>query len=152
MPKLIVRPSDYLVTTRELDLFAAIIWAIYAAWGLVTSLNGLATISDLVGEVFNTIWSGAIGVTGLVAAIAATSIFFKTRLSQILKKKIELVATVLLAVLITIYPVYLLILGLFTEDMDRLVTFVLSLLYIVIPIARARILTFRIKNYGITRN
>lgn len=151
MPRLIVRPSDYLVITRELDLFCVLIWGIYASWGIASTVLGISTITTGLGEVFNFVWSASIGVISLIAAIAAASIFFKTPLSQVAKKKVELTASVTLLLLIAVYPLYLLLQGL-DGDPNRLVTFVLSLLYVTIPLFRARNLWQRIKNYGVTRN
>lgn len=145
--KLVTKPSDPLVVTRMLDVFAAIIWAIFSAWGFTASALGVATITDAVGSSYNFFWSLSIGILGAVNALAAASLFFKTPMGQITKKRIELSASSSLFVLLTLYPLFLFISALHGNE-NRGPAAVLALLYPAIPLARVWSLAFRIRNYA----
>lgn len=86
-----IKPSDPLLTTRWFDVTAAVLWAIYAIWGIAAFLSQLPSF-QFVGAPhwYGAAWAGAVGVTALVASLAATSIFFDIRhLAQVTKKRIE---------------------------------------------------------------
>jgi hypothetical protein len=147
MLKLIARPSDPLVVTRELDVFFIVCWAIYAAWGITACIFGIPSINFVNGLLYNQIWSGGIGLIATVALISAISIFFKTRTHQITKKKVERAALHALSWFVVAYPALLLLLAIFTGNVTYLATSVIGLLYLLIPIYRIRHLSKRIKYY-----
>lgn len=144
--KLAARPSDLLFTTRELDVFFIVIWAIYAGWGYVSVSAGVPTISQSLGLPFNIIWSAAIAVAATVACIAGISLFFQIpHMSQVRKKRVELSACGALFFLTAIYPVYL---GITSGSGDgRTAATVLALLYPTIVFFRIRNLLHRVRNY-----
>ena len=147
MPQLVARPSDPLFVTRELDVFYIIAWGIYAAWGVAASIAGIPTITLASGELYNIIWAGLIAVTAVGALWSAVSIFYKTKLQQVVKKRIERTFLWVLMVLVAVYPSFLLI-TVIEGDTTRLATFIVSLLYLLIPYFRIRHLTKRIKYYA----
>ena len=146
MPKLVARPSDPLFVTRELDVFFIIAWGIYAAWGVAASLAGIPTVTSASGELYNTIWAGLIAITAFGSFWSAISIFYKTKLQQVVKKRVERAFLWMLTVLVIVYPSFLLI-SVIEGDMGRLAAFIVSLLYVLIPVFRIRHLTKRIKYY-----
>lgn len=143
--KLLVRPRDPLQVTRELDVFFIIAWVIYALWGWTASVVGLPSVTETAGSEYNQLWSATIGFFGTAAAIACASIFFKTRLNQITKKRIELGAVLGLAGFVAFYPVALAVQAV-TVGVSA-PSAIVSLLFVLIPVFRIRHLQVRIKNY-----
>lgn len=147
-PQVLMRPSDPLLVTRELDVAYAVAWAIFAAWGFLATVNGLETITVLVGPVFNFIWSLGIALLSSVAAFMSIMLFFKTKTSQIAKKRIELAATWGLLFLIAVYPMYLGIRTVVTENNNLWASTAIAVLYVWVPFFRIRNLRYRIKYYA----
>lgn len=145
MPKLIVRPGDPLQVTRELDVFFIFAWLIYGGWGLAASIVGLPSVTETAGAVYNTLWSATIGVLGFTAAFACLSIFYKTRLNQIAKKRIELGAVTALSFFVAVYPVALSVQSFLSADFSPSV--IISFLFLLVPVFRWRHLSLRIRNY-----
>lgn len=127
-----------------IDVAAAAYWGIYALWGLLASILGIATITQTVGSAYNFLWSGAIGTLCTVACIAAVSLFFETgRLTNVVKKQVELWAVRLLSCIIFVYPILLFITAI-SGDTNRAPTAVLSLSYLIFPLYRTYVLKKRI--------
>lgn len=147
-PRLLMRPSDPLLVTREIDVWFAAIWTIFAAWGYLAVTHGLETITLAAGSLFNFLWALTIALLSTVAAISAGALFLKTGLSQVAKKRIELAAAWGLVFLISVYPVYLGIRTVITDNSNLQASTVLSLLYVLVPVIRIRNLRYRIKYYA----
>lgn len=149
-PKLMVRPSDPLLLTRELDIFFILSWAIFAGWGYFAVFQGLETITLALGSFFNFIWALGIAVLSSIALIASIMVFFKTKMRQVSKKRIELVAVWGLIFLVAVYPVYLAGRAISQEEINIWNSVIISLLYVLIPFFRIRNLRYRIRYYAKT--
>lgn len=145
-----VKPSDPLIGNRWEDVAFAVFWAIYTLWGLAASIFGIGTIVRQAGEVYNFLWSGAVGTFSLIACLAAVSLFFKfpgKRLVPPNKKMIEMWAVRVLIPLILVYPVLLMISAIFDGDLNRGVTAVHACSFLVFPWYRQYSLRRRILNF-----
>lgn len=139
-------PGDPLVTDRSQDLASGILWLIYSLWGLVATFAGITTITEQAGPLYNFLWSMGIGVVALTASLSAFSLFFDlgTNLSPPMKKRVELWAVRVLALLIAVYPI-LLSFAVLGGDTVRGPSAVLAFSYLVIPIWRSHVLVKRIR-------
>lgn len=146
--RLLMRPGDPLLVTREIDVFFAIAWAIFASWGYLAVFHGLETITLAAGPLFNFLWALSIALLSTIATLASVFLFFRTSASQVTKKRIELAAAWGLVFLIAVYPVYLGIRTVVTDNNNLWASTVLSLLYLLIPVFRIRNLRYRIKYYA----
>lgn len=145
-----VRPSDPLIVNRFEDVTFAVFWFIYTMWGLAASMFGIGTIERQAGELYNFLWSGAVGTFSLIACLAAISLFFKfpgNRLVPPNKKMIEMWAVRVLIPLILVYPVLLTISAIFEGDLNRGVTAVHACSFLVFPWYRQYSLRRRILNF-----
>lgn len=145
----LVSPSDPLVVRREFDLFFMLGYVIYAAWGFLAAYFGVKTVSDSLGDSFNFGWTLGIAILSTFCLIMAASVWFRTAMRQVTKKRIELVAVILLSFAVVIYPIYISLAAL-TGDENRIPNAVLSLIYLLVPAWRIRHLILRIKSYGTT--
>lgn len=147
-PKLRVTPFSPLILDRWLDVAFAVLWGVYACWGITTLIVGLPTITINTPEWYSTVWAGSVGSLAALAFLACLSLFFAGRPNFILKKKIERGAVICLIAFILVYPV-LLFAASREGDTDRTSLAVLSVSYIVFPVYRVYVLNKRIKAYDI---
>lgn len=147
MPKLVARPSDPLLITREVDLWYSAIWFVYASWGTLSVILGIRTITEIAGPTFNFGWSLAIALLSWGALACSILLFIRTTwLSQVSKKKIEMMLSIGLFFLILIYPFYLGFRAYMGEE-QIWPSVALAVLYLLICAFRAKHLYHRVKNY-----
>lgn len=147
MPKLRARPRDPLILNRWVDVAYIVYWLIYAAWGVMTLVVGLPTLEINTPEWYSTVWAGALGGLSAVAGITAATFFWDSkRFHFIAKKKFERSTVLVLLAFILVYP-GLLIGAAFAGDESRMSLAVHSLSYLVFPVLRLYILSFRIKAF-----
>lgn len=143
----LVTPWSPLLLDRWIDVAYAINWAIYAVWGLMATIYGIATVTEQAGSLYNFIWSGAVGSLSLLASIAATSLFFRVpKFSPLRKKQIEYGTVIALLTFISVYPL-LLTIGAVGGDDNRIGAAALAYSYLVFPALRIWILRTRIKSF-----
>jgi hypothetical protein len=137
---------DPVVTDRSVDLMAAVLWACYAGWGIVSVVTGLPTIASATTPVYEVFWGGSIGALGAVASAAAISTLVNTTSVdlRIRKKVIELTSVSILAGFVSVYPVFI-IAAAFGGDPARAATIPVALSYLVVPTWRVRLLFLRIR-------
>lgn len=145
-PKVLLRPSDPLILDRWLDVAYIMLWISYGVWGVVTAWFGIPTFTQLTSETYQTIWSGALGLLALAAAVMALLVFFDTPwMLQISKKRAEHALVICIIPFITVYPI-LLVIRVAEGDHERVAgTLVLRISYLIFPILRVYILRGRIK-------
>jgi hypothetical protein len=126
-----------------------ILWALYAWWGIQAIVSKIPTIDTVSSNTYGIIWAGSIALFSLIALCAAISVYFVTKFPQVLKKRIELYAVIVLLGFIAVYPLSLTVLS-FHGDISRQATTVLAYSYLVFPLLRVRHLNRRIKQYVIS--
>jgi hypothetical protein len=144
--KLQYKFSDPLVVTREFDLAYMLLWALYAWWGIQAIITRIPTISIVSDNLYEIMWAAGISTFSLIALFFSGYVYFRTKLSQVLKKRIELYAVIILIGFIAVYPLSATILA-FHGDPDRLASAVIAYTFLVFPLLRVRHLNRRIKQY-----
>lgn len=140
MPRLIAHPRDPVMVDRKLDVAYALYWLILAAWGFVAAFKGLASIREQFGAIYSFYWPLFIATIATVGLVAAVSFFFRTRLAQTTKKRIERTAAIAQSLVVGVYPVALVLSGNYPSA-------ILLLVFILIPVYRIIVLNQRIKQY-----
>lgn len=146
MLKLIARPSDPLLMTREIDVFFAFGWLGFAWWGGFSAIVGVKTIVDPLGFWFATIYSGMVGVLAVLASLIAASLFVRTpRVSNLTKKKWEQSIAIGMVFFFAIYPVNIVVRAL--TDAAILPNLGIALICLLVIFYRIRNLRHRINSY-----
>ena len=144
---ILVGPSSPLLLDRWVDVAYAANWFIYAFWGLMATVHGIATVTDSAGSLYNFLWSGGIGTLSTIAFICSVSLFFRIpKISPLRKKQIEYGTVIALTTFIAVYPV-LLTIAAFGGDGNRVAAASLAFSYLVFPALRIWILRSRIKAF-----
>jgi len=144
--KLLVKPSDPLITDRWLDVAYVVYWLIFGLWGITSLLFGLPTVQMLTTDWYQTTWSGCIGVLASLAGVLALLVFIDTpRLKQVTKKRAEFATVAVLVVFVFVYPVLLVVRAADGETSRVGAAAVLAVSYFVFPILRLHLLRVRIK-------
>lgn len=146
MPKVIARPSDPILSTREIDVFFAVGWLGFAWWGLFSALFGVKTIVDPLGFWFSTVYSGIFSLLALLCSLIATSLFFRIgTISNLTKKKWEQSLAIGMFFFFLIYPVNIMVRAL--TDSAITPNLGIALVCLLVIFYRIRNLRYRIFSY-----
>jgi hypothetical protein len=138
--RVIAKPSDQIVVTREIDVLYVVLWTILGVWGIAAGVSGLPSVQESAGVNYSFFWALGIGVAGVGAAWSAVSIFFKTRFGQVTKKRFERAFCWAMLFFVAYYPIALFLAGSWPSA-------VLVLIFLGLAVYRIRHLTYRIKLY-----
>jgi len=140
------RILEPVIVDRGVDVMAFTLWVIYGAWGAVSTLAHMPTLTDAAPPLYSILWGALIGFFALVAAVACVLTFFTaTPAGRLWKKRAEMTAVCLMGGLIAVYPALLFVRAIVDHDADRAAIAVLGLSYLVVPTWRIRHLTKRIR-------
>jgi hypothetical protein len=140
-PRLIARPKDPLVVNRELDLLFVLCWWALSAWGIISTIKGVPSVQAESGVNYGFLWSLGVTVSAIGAAIFGALIFFKTPIGQVTKKRLERTCCWAMFFFVAYYPVALALQG-------KIESASLVMIFLFLPLYRARVLTDRIKHYA----
>ncbi len=144
--KLQLKPSDPVVIDRWFDVAYFFLWLLYGVWGVFSLVVGLPTVHMAASDLYQSYWSGTIGILGLTAASMVALVFFETSwMSQLAKKRIERGAVIALISFIFVYPVLLIVRASEGEVVLVGPSSVLTLSFLIFPVLRVWVLRGRIK-------
>lgn len=144
MVSVLLRPWEPQVLDRWIDVAYILLWALYSAWGISVLIVGLPTIANVTPGWYFTAWAAGVGLSALVSCIFSFLVFFKTKITQITKKRIEIRGVAVLSSFILIYPVLATIAAI-SGDPLRFGAMFVAWSYLIFPILRIHILRIKIK-------
>ena len=145
LKKFLDRPKTALVVDRRFDIYFIIMWFIYVSWAIGTSIEKLPSMNSMADNIYQFMWSGAIGTSALVAMTFAILSFIPTPMSRVLKEKIEMYAVIILSGFIFVYPCVILYNVTILDNVSIAAAFSLSFSYLLTPLYRVVHLWWRIK-------
>ena len=145
LKKFLDRPKTPLVVDRRFDIYFIIMWFIYVSWAIGTSVEKLPSMNSMADNIYQFMWSGAIGTSALVAMIFAILGFVPTPMCRLTKEKVEMYAVIILAGFIFVYPCVILYNVAVLDNVSIAAAFTLSFSYLLTPLYRVAHLWGRIK-------
>lgn len=146
LKKFLDKPRTPLVVDRRFDIYFILMWFIYVSWAVGTSIQKLPSMNSMADNVYEFMWSGAIGTSALVAMIFAILGFIPTLMPRVAKEKIEMYAVIILSGFIFVYPCVILYNVAVLDNVSIAAAFTLSFSYLLTPLYRIAHLWGRIKS------